>query len=69
MKYRFPAKDSLTALGYGEGDIGSVPAPLLAALPTGADLDPAAATGAAEPRVTAPKCGAPAKDGAGDSRP
>ncbi|MEV8004281.1 type VII secretion protein EccB [Streptomyces parvus] len=69
VKYRFPAKGALTALGYGEGDIGSVPAPLLAALPTGADLDPAAATGAAEPRVTAPKCGASAKDGAGDSRP
>lgn len=56
VKYRVPAKDSLGALGYGEGDIGSVPAPLLAALPTGADLDPAAASGAAEPRVTAPKC-------------
>ncbi|WP_371621625.1 type VII secretion protein EccB [Streptomyces sp. NBC_01116] len=58
VKYRVPAKESLEALGYGEGDIGSVPAPLLAALPTGADLDPAAAAGAAEPRVTAPKCGA-----------
>ncbi|MEU3005035.1 type VII secretion protein EccB [Streptomyces sp. NPDC007020] len=69
VKYRFPAKGSLTALGYAEGDIGSVPAPLLAALPTGADLDPAAATGAAEPRVTAPACRASAKDGAGDSRP
>ncbi|WP_073224864.1 MULTISPECIES: type VII secretion protein EccB [unclassified Streptomyces] len=69
VKYRFPAKGSLTALGYGEGDIGSVPAPLLAALPTGADLDPAAATGAAEPRVTAPACRASAKDEAGDSRP
>ncbi|QWQ44898.1 type VII secretion protein EccB [Streptomyces sp. YPW6] len=69
VKYRFPAKGSLTALGYAEGDIGSVPAPLLAALPTGADLDPAAATGAAEPRVTAPACRASAKDEAGDSRP
>ncbi|MFC8624927.1 type VII secretion protein EccB [Streptomyces anulatus] len=58
VKYRVPAQESLEALGYGEGDIGSVPAPLLAALPTGADLDPAAAAGAAEPRVTAPKCGA-----------
>ncbi|CAO0837729.1 Type VII secretion protein EccB OS=Streptomyces microflavus OX=1919 GN=Smic_63920 PE=4 SV=1 [Streptomyces microflavus] len=75
VKYRVPAKDSLGALGYGEGDIGSVPAPLLAALPTGADLDPAAASGAAEPRVTAPKCGAPdapgtaTAAGAVDSRP
>ncbi|MFE3666628.1 type VII secretion protein EccB [Streptomyces sp. NPDC059164] len=69
VKYRFPAKGSLTALGYAEGHIGSVPAPLLAALPTGADLDPAAATGAAEPRVTAPACRASAKDEAGDSRP
>ncbi|MDQ0792524.1 type VII secretion protein EccB [Streptomyces sp. B1I3] len=56
VKYRVAAKDSLAALGYGAGDIGSVPAPLLAALPTGADLDPAAASGASEPRVTAPEC-------------
>ncbi|MFJ9327177.1 type VII secretion protein EccB [Streptomyces sp. NPDC101230] len=56
VKYRVPAKESLGALGYGEGDIGSVPAPLLAALPTGADLDPAAASGIAEPKVTAPRC-------------
>ncbi|NEB57841.1 type VII secretion protein EccB, partial [Streptomyces griseus] len=69
VKYRVPAKDALTALGYGEGDIGSVPAPLLAALPTGADLDPAAASGAAEPRVTAPRCGAPGGTGTVDSRP
>ncbi|MEU0147695.1 type VII secretion protein EccB [Streptomyces sp. NPDC006288] len=62
VKYRVPAKDSLAALGYAAGDIGSVPAPLLAALPTGADLDPAAASGAAEPRVTAPKCDADAGD-------
>ncbi|MGW5861088.1 type VII secretion protein EccB [Streptomyces sp. NPDC055239] len=57
VKYRLSAKESLEALGYTEGDIGSVPAPLLAALPTGADLDPAAASGAAEPKVTAPACG------------
>jgi type VII secretion protein EccB len=56
VKYRVSAKDSLAALGYGPGDISSVPAPLLAALPTGADLDPAAASGTAEPKVTAPKC-------------
>ncbi|MEU1212133.1 type VII secretion protein EccB [Streptomyces sp. NPDC005790] len=57
VKYRVSAKDSLAALGYAEGDISSVPAPLLAALPTGADLDPAAASGAAEAKVTAPRCG------------
>lgn len=71
VKYRVSAKDSLAALGYGEGDIGSMPAPLLAALPTGADLDPAAAAGAAEPKVTAPKC-ASGKAGTvdtADSRP
>ncbi|MFJ2027432.1 type VII secretion protein EccB [Streptomyces sp. NPDC087897] len=65
VKYRVPAKDALGALGYGEGDIGSVPAPLLAALPTGVDLDPAAATGVAEPAVTAPRCAA-GKDEASD---
>jgi hypothetical protein len=69
VKYRVSAKDSLGALGYGEGDIGSVPAPLLAALPTGPDLDPAAASGVAEPRVTAPKCGAPGTTGTVDSQP
>ncbi|MFJ4471706.1 type VII secretion protein EccB [Streptomyces sp. NPDC089424] len=57
VKYRVPAKDSLAALGYGAEDIGSVPAPLLAALPTGADLDPSAASGVTEPKVTAPECG------------
>ncbi|WP_405576726.1 type VII secretion protein EccB [Streptomyces sp. NBC_01092] len=58
VKYRVSSKNSLAALGYGAADIGSVPAPLLAALPTGADLDPAAAAGAAEPKVTAPSCDA-----------
>ncbi|MEU4263123.1 type VII secretion protein EccB [Streptomyces argenteolus] len=61
VKYRVSAKDSLAALGYADGDISSVPAPLLAALPTGADLDPAAASGAAETKVTAPQCGADAR--------
>lgn len=63
VKYRVPAKDALAALGYAAGDIGSVPAPLLAALPTGADLDPAAASGAAKSKVTAPQCGAEAPEG------
>ncbi|WP_327714440.1 type VII secretion protein EccB [Streptomyces sp. NBC_00490] len=56
VKYRVSTKDSLAALGYESADIASVPAPLLAALPTGADLDPAAASGVAEPKVTAPQC-------------
>ncbi len=60
VKYRVSDKSSLAALGYGPSDIGSVPAPLLAALPTGADLDPAAASGAGRPEVTAPACGAAA---------
>ncbi|MEU1126221.1 type VII secretion protein EccB [Streptomyces sp. NPDC005899] len=63
VKYRIPAKDSLAALGYADGDIGSVPAPLLAALPTGADLDPAAASGTSDPQVTAPRCGAGTRPG------
>ncbi|MDQ0945640.1 type VII secretion protein EccB [Streptomyces sp. V1I1] len=58
VKYRVSAKESLAALGYEAADIGSVPAPLLAAFPTGADLDATAAAGAAEPKVTAPECGA-----------
>ncbi|MFE4450886.1 type VII secretion protein EccB [Streptomyces sp. NPDC056796] len=67
VKYRVPAKDALAALGYAAGDIGSVPAPLLAALPTGADLDPAAASGIAKPRVTAPRCEAEAPKESGDT--
>ncbi|MGW7369868.1 type VII secretion protein EccB [Streptomyces sp. NPDC054841] len=63
VKYRVSAKDSLAALGYEAADIDSVPAPLLAALPTGADLDPAAASGAAAPKVTAPECGAAGQSG------
>ncbi|MEU1040539.1 type VII secretion protein EccB [Streptomyces sp. NPDC005551] len=58
VKYRVSAKESLAALGYEASDIGSVPAPLLAAFPTGADLDATAASGATDPRVTAPDCGA-----------
>ncbi|MGW5333859.1 type VII secretion protein EccB [Streptomyces bauhiniae] len=56
VKYRVPAEDALKALGYATDDIGSVPAPLLAALPTGADLDPDVASGAAKARITAPDC-------------
>ncbi|NUU23543.1 MAG: type VII secretion protein EccB [Streptomycetaceae bacterium] len=56
VKYRVSTKNSLAALGYETADIASVPAPLLATLPTGADLDPAAASGTSEPKVTAPRC-------------
>jgi hypothetical protein len=68
VKYRVSDEDSLTALGFGAGDIDSVPAPLLASLPTGADLDPDAATGAAEAKVTAPACGEGAAQDQGGKR-
>lgn len=67
VKYRVSGEKALEALGYGTGDVGSVPAPLLAALPTGADLDPVAASGAAEPDVTAPECGAAGRAGQRES--
>ncbi|OON78074.1 type VII secretion protein EccB [Streptomyces tsukubensis] len=63
VKYRVFGAESLEALGYASSDIDSVPAPLLSALPTGPDLDPAAASGGAEPRVTAPECGSDARAG------
>ncbi|MFE2631823.1 type VII secretion protein EccB, partial [Streptomyces sp. NPDC059374] len=47
---------ALAAHGYDAADNATVPAPLLAALPTGADLDAAAASGVVEPTVTAPRC-------------
>ncbi|MEU0227167.1 type VII secretion protein EccB [Streptomyces sp. NPDC006284] len=67
VKYRVPAEDSLKALGYAADDIDSVPAPLLATLPTGADLDPDVATGAAKARVTAPDCRTDARQEGGDA--
>ncbi|MDQ0988461.1 type VII secretion protein EccB [Streptomyces sp. V2I9] len=57
VKHRVASEEALSALGYGQGDIGSIPAPLLATLPTGPDLDKRAAGGAAPPRTTAPACG------------
>ncbi|WP_328635170.1 type VII secretion protein EccB [Streptomyces sp. NBC_00356] len=68
VKYRVSNEDSLTALGFATGDIDSVPAPLLASLPTGADLDPDAATGAAEAKVTSPTCGEGAAQDQGGKR-
>jgi type VII secretion protein EccB len=56
-KYRIPTADALSALGYQESQIKALPSPLLAMLPTGPDLDPKAAAGAAKPSVTAGDCG------------
>ncbi|MEV1019287.1 type VII secretion protein EccB [Streptomyces sp. NPDC050264] len=69
VKYRVADKDALAALGYTADDIGSVPAPLLAALPTGVDLDTSAATGAAKAKVTAPACGGDDAAGPGGTEP
>ncbi|MEU3038892.1 type VII secretion protein EccB [Streptomyces griseoaurantiacus] len=43
VKYRIPNSDALTALGYDEGSAVRVPSTLLSMLPTGPELDPAAA--------------------------
>jgi type VII secretion protein EccB len=68
VKYRLPAKESLAALGYEASDIASVPTTLLAAFPTGADLDAAAASGVTEPKVTAPECGTADRSGKGSEK-
>ncbi|MFH9044441.1 type VII secretion protein EccB [Streptomyces sp. NPDC017966] len=44
VKYRLTGAEATGALGYGTGDARRLPAHLLAMLPTGPDLDPAAAT-------------------------
>ncbi|MGW0608013.1 type VII secretion protein EccB [Streptomyces sp. NPDC002640] len=55
MKYRVADDKALAALGYGSGQARGLPSPLLAMLPTGPDLSPAAAvTGRA--RTTAAPC-------------
>lgn len=66
VKYRVASKAALGALGYAESDARRLPSPLLAMLPTGPDLSPEAASGAAAPSTTAAVCGAGA--GAGDGR-
>jgi len=57
VKYRVPSKTALAALGYAETDARQLPSPLLAMLPTGPDLSPEAATGAAAPSTVAAVCG------------
>ncbi|MFE1834000.1 type VII secretion protein EccB [Streptomyces sviceus] len=56
VKYRVPSKAALEALGQTDSAVRSLPTPLLSMLPTGPDLDPAAATGAGRPRTTGPVC-------------
>ncbi|MET8946399.1 type VII secretion protein EccB [Streptomyces sp. NPDC004542] len=52
VKYRMVSSGAVTALGYGGADAVGLPSPLLAMLPTGPDLDPAAASGSAPVRTT-----------------
>ncbi|MFE4453475.1 type VII secretion protein EccB [Streptomyces sp. NPDC056796] len=56
-RYRVPTAKALTALGYTEGQVTSLPSPLLSMLPAGPDLDPDAATGAARSVTTPAHCG------------
>ncbi|MGW4601085.1 type VII secretion protein EccB [Streptomyces sp. NPDC004457] len=55
-RYRVPTAKALGALGYSEGQVTSLPSPLPAMLPSGPDLDPDAAAGAARP-TTPTQCG------------
>ncbi|MFJ3672572.1 type VII secretion protein EccB [Streptomyces sp. NPDC090106] len=56
-KYRVPTAKALTALGYSEGQVTSLPSSLVSMLPTGPDLDPEAASGAVSPVTTPARCG------------
>ncbi|MFJ4622374.1 type VII secretion protein EccB [Streptomyces sp. NPDC088812] len=56
-KYRITTAKALGSLGYSEGQVTSLPSPLLSMLPTGPDLDPDAASGAARPTTTRATCG------------
>ncbi|MFB7054894.1 type VII secretion protein EccB [Streptomyces vinaceus] len=56
-KYRVPDREALSALGYGEGSARALPSRLLAMLPSGPDLDVAAARGRRAPATTGPACG------------
>ncbi|MGW3496380.1 type VII secretion protein EccB [Streptomyces sp. NPDC001020] len=56
-KYRVPTAKALGALGYNEGQVTSLPSPLLWMLPAGPDLDPDAAGGVVSPATTSAHCG------------
>jgi type VII secretion protein EccB len=62
VKYVIPTSDALKDLGFSQSDAESLPSPLLAMMPSGPDLNPQAAMGAAAPSVTATGC-APAAPG------
>ncbi|MBT3149326.1 type VII secretion protein EccB [Streptomyces sp. CHD11] len=57
VKYRVPADEDVSALGYGDGQARIVPSLLLAMLPTGPDLGATAAATHDAPRTPAPSCG------------
>ncbi|MFD5426425.1 type VII secretion protein EccB [Streptomyces sp. NPDC127084] len=57
MKYRIATEEALAALGYSVGQARGIPSPLLAMLPTGPDLSPAAAVAGRNGRATSAPCG------------
>ncbi|WP_327372475.1 type VII secretion protein EccB [Streptomyces sp. NBC_01216] len=61
MKYRIATDEALAALGYSAGQARGIPSPLLAMLPTGPDLSPAAAVTGGNSRATAAPCAGVAK--------
>ncbi|MGW3622025.1 type VII secretion protein EccB [Streptomyces sp. NPDC000880] len=61
VKYRVAGEEALTALGYTAQDARALPSPLLAMLPTGPDLSPAAASGTTAATTTQPDCSAAAE--------
>ncbi|MFJ3492514.1 type VII secretion protein EccB [Streptomyces sp. NPDC086091] len=67
MKYRIATDKALAALGYSTGQARGVPSPLLAMLPTGPDLSPAAAVTGGSGRTTAAPCAGAAKAAARDA--
>ncbi|MFF3503129.1 type VII secretion protein EccB [Streptomyces sp. NPDC003247] len=66
VKYRMPSGQAVEDLGYGGTEPAVLPSTFLEMLPTGPDLDPAAASGATAARTTsAGDCsGGPAGEGA-----
>jgi type VII secretion protein EccB len=57
VKYRVPSGDALKALGYGNGDVVTLPSPLLSMLRSGPDLEPRAAAGGGSAGISPPACG------------